>query len=68
MKAFCSYCLQQGFGGFFVFKVGLSVSHKKGDKHEARCDPQARIKWAAVGFLAFTGRMEVNTKNTKELP
>ena len=41
---------------------------KNNDKHAARCDPQARIKWAAVVFLVFTGGTEVNTKNTKELP
>jgi hypothetical protein len=42
---------------------------KNSDRPAARCDPQARIKWAAVGFLAFDWRhRKARAKNTMELP
>jgi hypothetical protein len=60
--------LQQGFGSFFVFSQGSCVSYKKDDKTAAPGDQQASQTLAAVGFLAFAGRMEARAKKTKELP
>ncbi|HAZ02541.1 MAG TPA: hypothetical protein DCY97_10275 [Marinilabiliales bacterium] len=45
-----------GFGSAFVCKV------KNHDKPEARCDPQARIKWAAVGFFVVWRETEHGKK------
>jgi len=68
-KPFVAIACNEGLACVFDFGSAFVREVKNHDKHEARCDPQARIKWAAVGFVvvwSFSGKRQQNQVSCRE--